>query len=287
MADIREKVISVLDAMGETLAKNDFTAVNTQQDNVFAYESAKGTLKITFDENKIYLFTADSKFEEATDEEYKRIALSLIDEGSTTGDIKYIASDFGETIDDKFGTKSVVKRNNYKAPPTVSKAAVKGGQSYDAATLASKICQVYPELRQAFKDNAAKYGEFLPEEFFTTYVNALVVETIKKNDAQAMKKLFNILNEMYDDGSSEVQDIIAVTILGELNNDTELLATCVDYMSDTMAPVVIAVNKYLATAGGKNAKKKMLNPPPYKPRKAKKKGFMASLMEQGQNGLQQ
>ena len=101
-----------------------------------------------------------------------------------------------------------------------------------------------------------------------------------------MKKLFNILNEIYDDGSSEVQDIIAVTILGELNNDTELLATCVDYMNDSMAPVVIAVNKYLASPGGKKARKKMLNPPPYKPKKEKKKGFMASLMEQ-QSNLQQ
>ena len=141
-------------------------------------------------------------------------------------------------------------------------------------------------LRQAFRDNANEYGEFLPEEFFTKHANALIVDTIKRNDPQTMKKLFNILNEIYDDGSSEVQDIIAVTILGELNNDTELLATCVDYMIDSMSPVVIAVNKYLASSSGKKARKKMLNPPPYKPKKEKKKGFMASLMEQ-QSNLQQ
>lgn len=281
MADIKEKVLSVLDSMAESLNKNGFTAVNTQQDGVYAYESTKGTLKITYDEDKIYLFTADDSFAEAADETYKRIAVSLIDSDSTDGDIKYIAGDFSETIDAKFGTKTPAKRNNYKAPPTVSKAAVKGGQSYDASTLANKICQVYPELRQEYKDNAARYGEFLPEEFFTKHATALVVETIKKNDPQTMKKLFNILNEMYDDGSSEVQDIIAVTILGELNNDTELLANCVDYMNETMAPVVIAVNKYLSTASGKKARKQMLNPPPYKPKKEKKPGLFASMMGQG------
>ncbi len=286
MADIREKVLSVTDGMSEALEKNGFVSVNTQQDNVFAYESAKGTLKITFDENKIYLFSTDYKFEDATEESYKRIALSLIDSDSDESDIRYIASDFSETIASKFGTKAAAKKNNYKAPPTVSKAAVKSGQSYDASTLASKLCQVYPELRQNFKDNAAEYGEFLPEEFFTKYANSLIIETIKKNDPQTMKKLFNILNELYDDGSSEVQDIIAVTILGELNNNTELLAVCVDYMSETMAPIVIAVNKYLASAGGKKARKKLLSPPAYKPQKAKRKGLMASIMEQG-NSLQQ
>lgn len=286
MADIRENVLSVLDGMSEVLNKNGFSSVNTQQDNVFAFESSKGTLRITFDENKIYLFTADGSFEDTPEDAYKRIALSLIDSDSTAADIRYISNDFSETVESKFGTKTAVKKNNYKTPPTISKAAVKGGQSYDASTLASKICQVYPELRQAFRDNANEYGEFLPEEFFTKYANALIIDTIKKNDPQTMKKLFNILNEIYDDGSSEVQDIIAVTILGELNNDTELLATCVDYMNDSMAPVVIAVNKYLASPGGKKARKKMLNPPPYKPKKEKKKGFMASLMEQ-QSNLQQ
>lgn len=287
MADIKEKVLSVLEGMEESLTKNGFSKVKTELDNAYAYESDKGTIKISYDDDKIYLLSADDKFADAVEENYKRLALSLIDAESTASDIRYIASDFSETIDSKFGTKSVVKKNNYKAPPTISKAAVKGGQSYDASTLASKICQVYPELRQQFRDNANNYGEFLPEEFFTKYANALIIDTIKRNDPQTMKKLFNILNEMYDDGSNDVQDIIAVTILGELNNDTELLATCVDYMNDTMAPVVIAVNKYLATSGGKSAKKKMLNPPPYKPKKAKKKGFMATMMEQGQNGLQQ
>lgn len=287
MADIREKVSAVLDGMSETLGKNGFSKVDTQSDNVFVYESAKGTIKITFDENKIYLFSSDYKYEDTTEEAYKRLALSLIDENSDDGDIKYIAGDFSETIDEKFGVKAAAqKRNNYKAPQSVSKAAVKSGQSYDAVTLANKICQVYPELRQPLKDNIAEYGEFLAEEFFTRYANALVVDTVKNNDPQTMKKLFNILNELYDDGSNDVQDIIAVTILGELNNDTILLANCVDYMSETMAPVVIAVNKYLASSAGKKAKKKMLNPPPYKPKKAKKKGFLASMMEQG-GGLQQ
>ena len=99
---------------------------------------------------------------------------------------------------------------------------------------------------------------------------------------QTMKKLFQILNEIYEDGTNDTQSLIAVTILGELDNDQVLLARCVDYMSETMAPPVIEVNKFLATSKGKKAQEKMENPPPYKPKKKKKKqGFLSQMLSGG------
>ena len=92
-----------------------------------------------------------------------------------------------------------------------------------------------------------------------------------------MKRLFNLLNEIYEDGTNETQSLIAVTILGAMNNDQEMLAACVDYMSDDMMSPVINVNKYLASAGGKGARMRLENPPKYKPAKAKKKGIMSML----------
>lgn len=279
MADIKTSIAAVIKGMQETLDKNGFKAVNTQSDGVFAYESEKGTLKITYGDDKIFLYASDSSYADTADDDYKRIALSLFDANVTEGDIRYVANDFSESVNERFAEKKAVKRNNFKAPPTVSKTAVRsGGMSYDANTLASKICVIYPELKPYYKANLEAYGEFLPEEFFTKYANSLIVETIKQNNPTTMKKLFNALNEIYADGSNDVQDIIAVTILGALDNDQILLANCVDYMSPTMAPVIISVNEYLASSSGKKAKKKLLNPPVYKPKKEKKKNsFMSGL----------
>lgn len=279
MADINESIAAVIKGMQETLDKNGFKSVNTQTDGVYAYESEKGTVKITYGDDKIFLYASDAAYADTTDDDYKRIALSLFDANSTDGDIRYIANDFSESINERFAEKKVVKRNNFKAPPTVSKTAVRsGGMSYDANTLASKICVIFPELKPYYKENIEAYGEFLPEDFFTKYANSLIVEAIRQNNPATMKKLFNALNDIYADGSNDVQDIIAVTILGSLENDKVLLANCVDYMSPIMAPVVISVNEYLASSSGKKAKKKLLNPPAYKPKKEKKKSnFMSRL----------
>ena len=104
----------------------------------------------------------------------------------------------------------------------------------------------------------------------------MVIRVIKENDPQKMRKLFNLLNEIYDDGTNEIQSIIAVTVLGELNNDQDLLANCVDYMSADMISPVVQVNKYLAKS--KSARMRLENPPKYKPKKAKKKKNMFSTL---------
>ena len=112
--------------------------------------------------------------------------------------------------------------------------------------------------------------------FFKNHAAPVVIKVIKENDPQKMRKLFNLLNEIYDDGTNEIQSIIAVTVLGELNNDQDLLANCVDYMSADMISPVVQVNKYLAKS--KSARMRLENPPKYKPKKKKKKKNMFSTL---------
>jgi hypothetical protein len=220
---------------------------------------------------------------ETPDNTPKRLTASLLNDSTDERDVKYIIADFSDTINSKFGVKAPVSKRvqQQKAQHTVSKAAVKNGSFYDPSTLASKLCLVFPELRPYYKENIDKYGEFLGEEFFTKYGTAKVIEAIKQNNPATMKKLFQVLNEIYEDGTNDTQSLIAVTILGQLDNDTMLLARCVDYMSETMAPPVIEVNKFLASAAGKKAKKQLLNPPAYKPKKQKKPGMFSQAMAGG------
>ena len=76
-----------------------------------------------------------------------------------------------------------------------------------------------------------------------------------------------MLNEVYEDGTNEVQDIIAVTILGEMKNDKAMMAVADEYMSDYMAGAVHEVNKL--TARKNRFTRKLANPPAYKPKKKK------------------
>ena len=252
----------------------------TDTDAAVVYTSDKGALQIKYTGERVEVYSAEDA--DALAASPKRLVVSLLPADATDKDVRYVVGEVSETVTERFGRKAPVqKKQNPKAPQTVSKAAVKAGSFYDPNTLASKLCLVFPELREPYKANIAAYGEFLAEEFFETYGTPAVVAAIKENRPATMKKLFQTLNEIYEDGTNDTQSLIAVTILGALDNDQILLARCVDYMSETLAPPVIEVNKFLASPAGKKSKKKMQNPPPYKPKKKKKQGFLSQMMAGG------
>ena len=217
---------------------------------------------------------------------YAQLALSLLElPRADERDCKYIAGEFTEALEKQLGAKKpgAALQTKKQPPKSISKTAIRNGEAYyDALSFVNSFTGIYQELRGAYKENYERYGEFLPEEFFLRQGgNEAVLKTIKSNDKVQMKRLFNLFNEVYENGVNEVQSLIAVTIMGALENDERLLASCVDFMSSDLAPVVIRVNAYLAAGSGRKAKQKLENPPLYKPKKEKKPGFFQQLMGGG------
>ena len=282
MASLKENFDKIISSIDEKAAALGFEKLDSGKDSEVWYTGEKGAIKVVCDEGKFTVYTG-AEAESASD----RLCASLLDEGSDDRDVRFIVNETNESLQNKFDKKAPsMKKASPKTPQTVSKTAVKNGSFYDANTLASRLCLVFPDLRPVYKEHLAKYeNDFLGEEFFTEYGTKYVIDAIKENNPQTMKKMFQILNEIYEDGTNDTQSLIAVTILGELNNDQILLARCVDYMSETMAPPVIEVIRYLASPAGKKAKKQLLNPPAYKPKKEKKPGMFAQAMAQS-GGMQ-
>lgn len=242
------------------------------------YKGENKAFKIEHFNDKIYLYGA-AKEGNIQSSDYSKLDESLFEiDNATDKEIRYFINNYTDTLVETFGTKDV-KPVKTKLPVPVSKAQAKSGNvSYDPNTLASRFTAIYPELRPLYKENCEKYGEFLPEDFFKNYGTPKVIEVIKKNNPTEMKRLFKLFNEIYDDGTNETQSLLCVTILGALNNDEDLLANCVDYISQDLLQPVLSVNRFLASSAGKGPKMKLENPPPYKPKKKKKKsGFLSNL----------
>lgn len=235
----------------------------------------KGTFKIEVSDKKIYLKCSSAQYESAVEEDFAQQSAGLFEEENITDkDIRYLANEFNETIIKVYGKNK--KSQNVKLPTPVSKTAARSGSVYfDTVTLAARMTAIFPECKDAYKANVERFGEFLPEDFFLNHCNKYVIETIRENNPAKMKKLFNCLNEIYNDGTNEVQSIIVITILGSINNDEQLLANCVDYMQD-MTLAVIEANKYLSKNA--SARQKLKIPPKYRPKRIKRKSPFMSQM---------
>lgn len=244
----------------------------------------KGITRLVFNSDRIHLLFASKDAPTEDDSAFTRDTtyLFVLDE-YTEKDAKGIANEISEYMTDTFVVKkkTPVKTKDIN---TVSRtAARKGILAYDPVTLATKLSAIYPELKEEITANIAEYGEFLCEEFFVTHANKCVEYTIRENNPQKMKRLFSILGEVYEDGTNEVQSLIAVTVLGFIENNPELVQRIMPYLTDTMLEPVLAVSKRLKKS--KSAKLRLQNPPKYKPPKKKKTGGLMSQLMGG--GIQQ
>lgn len=247
--------------------KNGFRKAKNQKDNAIVFESKTGVYRIFIDE-KSSLALFECSFENHGEKtEFATISKSLFDLSvADDRDVRSCCNEFSEEIESTFGKEKKRNIDNIKIPKSVSRTKAKNGTvSYDADSLANRFANLYPELKTEIKENIAKYGEFLPEDFFMNHGTPRVLETIKNGTDEERKKLFKALNDIYEDGTNEVQDIIGVTILGEMKNDKEMMAIADEYMSEYMSGPVHEINKITAKNG--RLVKKLKNPPAYKPKK--------------------
>lgn len=256
--------------------------------NRITYKGENYAVRIDYLDKKLDFSISTTVDESGNFIEYDRVSVSLLDpETADSSDVSYIAGEISDTVMSKF-CKPDPATQKVKAPKTVSKAAARSGAVYyDSNTLANRLTSsLYPEFRAQYNDNINRYGEFLAEEFFDGGCAEAIIKTIRQNDPAKMKKLFTLLNEIFLDATNETQSLIVVSILGRMDNDQELLANCVDHMCDDLLKPVVQVNRYLASGAGKAAKKKMANPPVYKPKKASRPSLSQRMMDASANAQQ-
>lgn len=260
----------------EGVQKPDLPISTDGKKSIIMYRGEKGRIRLEFENNKLGLFIARADEADAPDDDMPRISLSLLElETFEERDLKYIFEEYIETFEKNFSNKNSMAGK--KLPTPVSRSQAKSGAlSYDANTLGSRFTTIYPELRDEYKNNIELYGEFLAEDFFVNHGNALVIETIRENDKVKMRKLFNLLNDIYEDGTNDTQSLVGVTILGvSLAENPDLIDNAKAFFSDTMMEPVSEIISYLRKS--KSARMRLENPPVYKPKK-NEKGVFASML---------
>lgn len=260
----------------EGIRPPELPATQVGDKTIIMYRGDAGRARIEFINDKISLHIAKENESDTPDDDMKRMALSLLDlENFDERDLKYIFEEYIETLEKVFVGKS---SSGKKLPTPVSRTQAKNGVvAYDANTLGDRFTKIYPELRDEYKNNIDTYDEFLAEDFFTNHGNAFVIETLRENDKMKMRKLFNLFNEIYEDGTNDTQSLVAVTILGVvLSENSDLVERSMPYISESMQTPVTEIVAYLTKS--KSAKMRLEHPPVYKPQKQKKKGMFSSML---------
>ncbi len=238
-------------------------------DDAITFSGKKGVYRVVFDKDSDIL-QFECAYEDNGDEtEYNTISRSLFElEHVDDRDVKSIGNTITDEVERLYKVRKQVNLDKVKMPKAVSRSKAKNGIiSYDVDSLANRFGALYPEMKDLIKMNIVQYNMFLPETFFMEYGTPKVLDVIKNGTSKEREKLFKMLGEVFEDGTNEVQDIIGVTILGEMKNDPEMMAVADKYMTEYMAGPVHEINKL--TSKKNRFTKRLANPPAYKPKKNK------------------
>lgn len=249
----------VVRTSSEQVSTEDLLTENENNFKVLEVANNAGAVRVMWNLDTKDFGLEFSDDPEANPDMFSRVSLwRLNEETSEIKDIKSIINDFDEAIRDRFVKRVAVGADGVKMPIPVSRTEVRNaGAHYDTNTLASRFATIYPDYKILVKENIAVYGSFLAEEFFKSKAATQVAETVQYGNAQEIKKLVGMFNELYDDGSTEVQQIICVTLLGQFVGDEKSIEKLDQYMSDSLKKSVHNVYKYLASGMGKNKRIKL------------------------------
>lgn len=242
---------------------------SSADDKSIVFSGDKGMYRLVYNPDGPVL-EFDCAYEtEESEAKWNTVSKTLFElEAIEERDAKSTANEISDEITSLFAARKKVDLDKIKMPKAVSRTKAKNGAiNYDTDSLANRFGVLFPDLKDEIKRNIAAYGEFLPETFFMEYGTPRVLDVLRNGSDAEVKKMFKMLNEVYEDGTNEVQDIIGVTILGEIKGDKELMTRADEYMIEYMAGPVHEINKL--TAKNNRLTKKLKNPPPFKPKKEK------------------
>ncbi|MEG1615023.1 MAG: hypothetical protein RR343_06035, partial [Oscillospiraceae bacterium] len=193
MVEINSAVQTLIKTMEETLKrcqmsvvypkgiKKDEVPVKIEDDkSVVTFSSDNGSIKIELIDGKLILFCSGEKASSAKDSDYQKLFESLLELEDTSCDIRDVksaANEVCESVSNYFGLSkggTIAKQ---------SKAAKKSNKNstitYEPENLATRISNVFPELKEELEANTEKYEMTLAEEFFNEHANKLILDSIK------------------------------------------------------------------------------------------------------------
>jgi hypothetical protein len=167
----------------------------------------------------------------------------LFEDGQTERDAESVGIDFVDSLKKKLGVKDKKKGNYSVELPS----AVKGDAS-TITTLTSKLLAIYPSLKETYKAEVDEKGKFLYLDFFTTYFVPEIRKTLESGNKKAVKKLVDMLVEMYVQGDSATSTAVVVLLTAAIGKKEERFTAAVAHMEEC-THLITAVNNMIPLLG--------------------------------------
>lgn len=223
----------ILEEMSAFLNENGFKEENG------VYLNEKYALKIEYDEaRQVYNLSIAAKGENGIGE-YKNISAYLFDESQTKADAISVGIDFVDSAQKAMGIKAGYRGGAAIDLPTAQ------GENVTVSTLTAKLLANYPELKEVYKAEVDEKGKYLYLDFSARYFIPEIRKTLDEKNKKAVKKLIDMLCEMFVAGDRATSDLVIALLAGAIGKDAERFKTATEKMEEC-PHLITAVNNGVA-----------------------------------------
>ncbi len=164
----------------------------------------------------------------------------LFDSEQTEKDAVSVGIDFADTLRKSLGIKRTTRSNTREISlPTTQK-----GDEVTLTTLTQKLLAIFTQYKETYKAEVSLYGKFLYVDFYAKYfipeIRRMLTDGANKKQ---LKKLFDMLDEMYVEGDSATTDAVVMVIAAAAYNDEKATETAKKQMSEN-SHMNIAVSEF-------------------------------------------
>lgn len=223
----------ILEEMSAFLNENGFKEENG------VYLNEKYALKIEYDETRqVYNLSIAAKGENGIGE-YTNISAYLFDESQTKADAISVGIDFVDSAQKAMGIKAGYRGGAAIDLPTAQ------GENVTVSTLTAKLLANYPELKEVYKAEVDEKGKYLYLDFSARYFIPEIRKTLDEKNKKAVKKLIDMLCEMFVAGDRATTDLVIALLAGAIGKDAERFKTATEKMEEC-PHLITAVNNGVA-----------------------------------------
>lgn len=213
---------NVIKEMQPFLDENGFKSIGN---DIFANESKQ--FSVAYNENRqMYILSVADIDEDGAVLEFKEINAWLFDDSQNAKDAEAVGIDFVNTMRKELGIKIKRAVNNDIELPSASKTG-----AMTVTGFAKKMLDVFPNLKDEYKEHISVYGNFLYINFFGEHLVPLMNNLFVTGTKKQIKKLYDVFEVAYVKGDKDTVNIMIALLCAASYNDEKATAAVKEMLS--------------------------------------------------------
>lgn len=197
----------------------------TQKDGVFCSESK--AIDVKYGENRQMYVLSIADIEDGNIGEYREINSWLFDDSQNARDAASVGIDFTNSLRKEFGIRQKRAVNSLVDLPTASKD---GNVNISAFT--KKVLDVFPALKDEYKNHVSFYGNFLYLNFFGEHLVPRLIRLFEEGTKKQIKKFYDIIGNAYMKGDRDTTNATVIILAAAAYNNEKVTAAIEEMLSD-------------------------------------------------------